>query len=150
MKIDELNWKILDCLQKDARESFAKIGRKVGLTPPAVTERVKKMEDLGLIEGYRTCVSYSLAGHQLKAIVMLRAFMGKLKPFLSKVESFQEVINCYRITGNENIIMEVVLKDQSHLEKFIDELIVYGECRTHIVLSNIVANAPINASKNIL
>jgi Lrp/AsnC family leucine-responsive transcriptional regulator len=78
---------------------------------------------------------------------MLRAFMGKLKPFLDKVKTFQEVVNCYRITGNENIIMEVVLRDQSHLEKFIDELIVYGECRTHIVLSNVVANSPIKKSR---
>ncbi|MEO9510529.1 MAG: Lrp/AsnC family transcriptional regulator [Flavobacteriaceae bacterium] len=148
MKIDELNWEILQCLQLNARESFANIGRKVGLTSPAVAERVKKMEDLGIIEGYRTNVSYALAGHQLKAIVMLRAFMGKLKPFLSKVKSFQEVVNCYRITGNENIIMEVVLTDQSHLEKFIDELIIYGECRTHIVLSSVVSDAPIRTSKS--
>ena len=90
MKIDDLNWKILGYLQQDARESFANIGRKVGLTPPAIAERVKKMEDLGLIEGYGTTVSYALAGHQLKAIIMLRAFMGKLKPFLTKVKSFQE------------------------------------------------------------
>ncbi len=147
MKIDVLNWEILRCLQQNARESFANIGRKVGLTPPAVAERVKKMEDLGIIEGYGVNVSYVLAGHQLKAIIMLRAFMGKLKPFLNKVKSFDEVINCYRITGNENIIMEVVLKDQAHLEKFIDELISYGECRTHIVLSNVVANAPITEGR---
>ena len=147
MKIDDLNWQILGHLQRNARESFANIGRKVGLTSPAVAERVKKMEDLGIIEGYRTNISYVEAGHQLKAIIMLRAFMGKLKPFLDKVKSFQEVVNCYRITGNENIIMEVVLRDQSHLEKFIDELIVYGECRTHIVLSNVVAHAPIKKGK---
>ncbi|WP_190809408.1 Lrp/AsnC family transcriptional regulator [Flagellimonas sp. S3867] len=148
MQIDELNWEILTCLQQNARESFANIGRKVGLTPPAVAERVKKMEDLGIIEGYNTNVSYALAGHQLKAIIMLRAFMGKLKPFLNKVGTYKEVVNCYRITGNENIIMEVVLKDQVHLEKFIDELIAYGECRTHIVLSNVVANAPITDVKD--
>lgn len=149
MKIDELNWQILGHLQRNARESFANIGRKIGLTPPAVAERVKKMEDLGIIEGYCANISYVEAGHQLKAIIMLRAFMGKLKPFLDKVKSFQEVVNCYRITGNENIIMEVVLRDQSHLEKFIDELIVYGECRTHIVLSNVVANAPIKNNRGI-
>ncbi len=148
MKIDDLNWQILGCLQENARESFANIGRKVGLTPPAVAERVKKMEDLGVIEGYGTQVSYTLAGHQLKAIIMLRAFVGKLKPFLTKIGALPEVVNCYRITGNENIIMEVVLRDQSHLEKFIDQLIIYGECRTHIVLSNVVSNSPIKDSKD--
>lgn len=143
MKIDRLNWEILDRLQRNARESFANIGRQVGLTPPAVAERVKKMEDVGIIEGYGAHLSHVGLGHQLKAIITLRAFVGKLKPFLDRVRSFREVVNCYRITGNENIIMEVVLKDQSHLEGFIDELIVYGECRTHIVLSNVIANAPI-------
>ena len=69
--------------------------------------------------------------------------MGKLKPFLDKVTDFEEVVNCYRITGSENIILEVVLLHQNHLEKFIDKLIVYGETKTHIVLSNIVENAPI-------
>ncbi|NNE78606.1 MAG: Lrp/AsnC family transcriptional regulator [Pricia sp.] len=143
VNIDDLNWKILECLQNNARETFADIGRKVGLTPPAVAERIKKMEDLGIIEGYKTKVSHAKTGHQLRAIITLRAFMGKLKPFLEWVKTLDEVINCYRITGNENIVMEVILKDQFHLEKFIDKLIQYGETRTHIILSNVVSNAPI-------
>ena len=69
--------------------------------------------------------------------------MGKLKPFLEKVKTFNEVVNCYRITGNENIVMEVVLKNQLHLESFIDQLIIYGETKTQIVLSNVIKNAPI-------
>jgi len=129
IKIDDLNWHILSCLQKNARESFANIGRQVGLSPPAVAERVKKMEDLGILEGYQASVSHALTGHQLKAIITLRAFMGKLKPFLALVPS-----------------MEVVLKDQFHLEKFIDKLIQYGETRTHIILSNVIRNAPIEKS----
>ncbi len=142
-KIDDLNWKILECLQQNARESFADIGRKVGLSPPAVAERVKKMEDAGILKGYKALVSHSRSGYQLKAIITLRAFMGKLKPFLAMVGSLNEVVNCYRITGNENIVMEVVLKDQFHLEKFIDKLIQYGETRTHIVLSQVVSYAPL-------
>ena len=143
VKIDALNWSILSALQKNSRASFASIGREVGLTPPAVAERVKKMEDLGIIEGYHARVSHTIAGYQLKAIITLKAFMGKLQPFLALIKSFDEVINCYRITGNENIIMEVVLKDQFHLEQFIDKLIQYGETRTHIILSDVVADAPI-------
>lgn len=145
VKIDDLNWKILNRLQQNARESFANIGRSIGLTAPAVGERVKKMEDTGILLGYNATVSHSLTGHQLKAIITLRAFMGKLKPFLAIVLTFDEVINCYRITGNENIVMEVVLKDQFHLERFIDKLIQYGETRTNIVLSHVIANAPIRS-----
>ncbi|ADY28186.1 transcriptional regulator, AsnC family [Cellulophaga lytica DSM 7489] len=142
-KIDAISWKILSYLQKNARESFANIGRQVGLSAPAVAERVKKMEDLGIITGYNAMVSHTETGYQLKAIITLRAFMGKLKPFLELVGTFDEVINCYRITGNENIIMEVVLRNQFHLEQFIDRLIQYGEARTHIILSDVVSNAPI-------
>ena len=127
--------------------SLAKIGRQVGLTTPAVAERVKKMEDIGIIEGFNAKVSYTLTGYQLKAIITLKAFMGKLKPFLEMVHSLDEVINCYRITGNENIIMEVVLEDQAHLERFIDELIRYGETRTHIILSDVISDAPIKRLK---
>ena len=145
MYIDSLNWNILNLLQQNARISNAAIGRKVGISSPAVSERIKKMEDAGLILGYKTLVSPFRAEYQLKAIITLRAFMGKLKPFLTKVKTYDQVINCYRITGNENIVMEVVLKNQKQLEGFIDELIVYGETKTQIVLSHVVAHNPIKS-----
>ncbi|WP_100612506.1 MULTISPECIES: Lrp/AsnC family transcriptional regulator [Confluentibacter] len=138
MKIDNLNWKILKCLQQNARQSNAEIGRQVGVSSPAVSERIKKMEDLGVIQGYNTLISPFEIGYQLKAIITMRAFMGKLKPFLEKVKTYDEIVNCYRITGDENFVMEVVLKNQKHLEQFIDQLIVYGETKTQIVLSHVV------------
>ncbi|GAA4269867.1 Lrp/AsnC family transcriptional regulator [Hyunsoonleella aestuarii] len=138
MILDSLNMGILKCLQQNARLSNAEIGRQVGITSPAVSERIKKMEDLGIIEGYKAIVSPFEIGYQLKAIITLRAFMGKLKPFLDKVKTYDEVINCYRITGDENIVMEVVLKNQKHLEAFIDQLISYGESKTQIVLSRVI------------
>ncbi|WP_299362651.1 Lrp/AsnC family transcriptional regulator [Winogradskyella sp.] len=143
MSIDNLNWKILKCLQKNARMSNAEIGRRVGVSSPAVSERIKKMEDAEIIQGYTTFVSPFEAGYQLKAIITLRAFMGMLKPFLQKVKTYDEVVNCYRITGNDNIVMEVVLKNQKHLESFIDQLITYGETRTQIVLSHVIRHSEI-------
>ncbi|MAP79688.1 MAG: ArsR family transcriptional regulator [Aequorivita sp.] len=140
MSIDSLNWKILDCLQKNARQPNTSIGRQVGISSPAVSERIKKMEDSGIINGYYTVVSPFEAGYQFKAIITLRAFMGKLKPFMDVVKTYDEVLNCYRITGNENFVMEVVLKNQKHLEAFIDQLIIYGETKTQIVLSHVVKN----------
>ena len=140
MKLDSLNWEILALLQGNARLSNAAIGRQVGISSPAVSERIKKMEDAGVIQQYHTVISPIESGYQLKAIITLRAFMGKLKPFLQKVHTFDEVVNCYRITGNENIVMEVILKNQHHLETFIDQLITYGETKTQIVLSHVVRN----------
>jgi len=147
MSIDNLNWKILKCLQQNARMSNAEIGRRVGISSPAVSERIKKMEDAEIIQGYTTFVSPFEAGYQLKALITIRAFMGMLKPFLEKVKTYDEVVNCYRITGNENIVMEVVLKNQKHLESFIDQLITYGESKTQIVLSHVVKYSEIKPLK---
>lgn len=141
--MDTLNNGILKHLQDNARQSNAEIGRRVGISSPAVSERIKKMEDSGVIERYCTIISPYEVGYQLKAIITLRAFMGKLKPFLEKVKTFDEVINCYRITGDENIVMVVVLKNQKHLERLIDQFIVYGETKTQIVLSDVVKNGAI-------
>ena len=145
--MDSLNWQILKCLQENARMTNTEISRRVGVSSPAVADRIKKMEDAEIIQSYNTIISPLKTGYQLKAIITLKAFMGMLKPFLEKVKSYDEVINCYRITGNENIVMEVVLKDQLHLEKFIDQLIVYGECKTQIVLSHVVNHSAIKPLK---
>lgn len=143
MNVDSINWKILALLQENARFTHTEIGKKVGITSPAVTERIRKMEDIGLIAAYRTELNPYELGYQLKAIITLRAFMGKLKPFLEKVTSLKEVIDCYRITGNENIVMIVVLRNHKHLESLIDRLISYGETKTQIILSTVVKSNPV-------
>ena len=143
IKLDEIDHQILDMLIDNTRIPFTDIAKKLLISAGTVHVRVKKMEDAGIITGYSANVSHAATGYQLKAIITLRAFMGKLKPFLVLVKSLKEVTNCYRITGNENLIMEVVLENQFHLEKFIDRLIQYGEARTHIVLSDVIKNAPI-------
>ena len=144
MKVDSLNYKILNCLQLNSRRTVTDIANEVGISSPAVSERIRKMEDAGIIQGYIAKVSYYELGYQLKAIITMRAFMGKLKPFLHRVKTLDEVVNCFRITGNENIVMEVVLKNQKHLEQFIDQLISYGETKTQIILSSVVEDRPIS------
>lgn len=138
MKVDSINWKILELLQTNARRSNTEIANHVGISSPAVAERIRKLEDAGVIEGYKTKVEAFELGYQLRALITVRAFMGRLKPFLEKVKSFDEVVNCYRITGNENIVMEVILHNQKHLEQFIDQLITYGETKTQIILSHVI------------
>ena len=143
MKVDLINWEILKLLQKNARRSNTEIAKFVGISSPAVAERIRKLEDAGIILGYRTKVEPLELGYQLRALVTVRAFMGRLKPFLQKIKTFNEVINCYRITGNENIVLEVVLVNQKDLEQFIDQLITYGETKTQIILSNVIDNRDI-------
>ena len=144
MKLDSIHSKILNLLQKNARISNTEIAKQVGISSPAVAERIKKMEDLGIISDYLTKVDHNALGYGLRALITVRAFMGRLKPFLHQIKSYKEVVNCYRITGNENIVMEVVFENQKHLERFIDELISYGETKTQIILSDVVAHNPIN------
>ena len=144
MKLDRIHLKILTELQSNARVSNTKISKQVGISSPAVAERIKKMEDSAVIIGYRTKLSPIMLGHQLRALITVRAFMGRLKPFLHKIKSYKEVVNCYRITGNENIVMEVLFKNQLHLEEFIDELISYGETKTQIILSDVVSDQQLN------
>jgi Lrp/AsnC family leucine-responsive transcriptional regulator len=143
MKLDALHSEILEQLQRNARVSNTAIAHQVGISSPAVTERIKKLEDAGIIDGYYAKVAHYELGYDLRALITMRAFMGRLQPFLHKVVTLDEVINCYRITGNENIVMEVVLQNQRHLEKLIDQLITYGETKTQIILSNVVSNRPI-------
>lgn len=143
MKLDTIHAKILRKLQSNARISNTQIAQQVGISSPAVGERIKKMEDSGVILGYFAKVNHGALGHGIRALITIRAFMGRLKPFLQKIKTYEEVVNCYRITGNENIVMEVVIKDQKHLEKFIDELITYGETKTQIILSDVVSSQPL-------
>jgi Lrp/AsnC family leucine-responsive transcriptional regulator len=142
-RLDKIDWQILKNLQQNAKTPQSTIAKIVGLSAPAVADRIRRLEDRGIIQGYQLAIDSEPLGYQLRAIIHLRAFVGMLKPFLEKVKSLKEVRNCYRVTGNENIIMEVVLRDQRHLEKLIDLLISYGETRTHIVLSQVIKNAPI-------
>ena len=143
MKLDNIHAKILNTLQSNARISNTQIAASAGISSAAVAERIKKMEDYSVISGYHAKVNPRMLGHGLRALITVRAFMGRLQPFLHKIKTFDEVVNCYRITGNENIVMEVFFKDQLHLELFIDELISYGETKTQIILSDVISHQSI-------
>ena len=143
MKLDNIHAKILNTLQSNARISNTQIAASVGISSAAVAERIKKMEDCSVISGYHAKVNPRMLGHGLRALITVRAFMGRLQPFLYKIKTYDEVVNCYTITGNENIVMEVFFKDQLHLELFIDELISYGETKTQIILSDVISHQPI-------
>ena len=138
--VDAIDKKILEILDANSRQSFAEISKQVYLSPSSVRERVKKMEDTGVIKSYGIAINHSLLGNNLEVFIMLKVFTGKFKSAISKINSYAEVQEAYRITGQQNIHIRAALKDQLHLQKFIDKLILYGEPTTHLILSELKDN----------
>ncbi|HVY74928.1 MAG TPA: Lrp/AsnC family transcriptional regulator, partial [Puia sp.] len=85
MELDHISWSIISCLQENARASYADIGRTVGLSAPAVAERMLKLEEAGVINGYHIDLNYEKAGYALKAFITFLAHSGKLAPFLKYI-----------------------------------------------------------------
>lgn len=135
--VDPVDKKIIDLLRTNARASFAEISKEVFLSPSSVRERIRKLEDSGVIKGYHPELNQALLGNNLEVFILLKIFSGKFKSVISKINSFPEIQEAYRITGQQNIHMRVALKDQLHLQQFIDKLISYGEPTTHLILSEL-------------
>lgn len=135
MEMDSLNWSIITALQENARASFADIGRKVGLSAPAVAERIQKMEDAAVIKGYHVALDYEKIGYALTAIITFTCHPEKTSAFLKLMGKMQEVLECYRVTGHYGLFMKVAIKTPGHLEEVIDKFNEYGETTTFIVLS---------------
>lgn len=132
---DSVDLKILTSLQQNSRMSFANLGRTINLSPSAVRERVQKMEDNGIIKQYGVRLDYKLLGYDLEAFILVKVFHGNLKRFLAFVSTLTEVKEAYRITGNQNVHLKVVLRDQMHLQDLIDKLMEYGDTNTFLILS---------------
>lgn len=135
--VDQLDIKIISELNKNSRQSFAEIGRLINLSASSVRERVQKLEDIGLIKAYQLKIDNTKLGYGLEIFLMLKLFSGKLGVFMKAINSFPEIKEAYRITGPQNIHMRVVLKDQLHLQQFIDKLVKYGDPTTHLILSEL-------------
>lgn len=136
MELDQISWSIISRLQDNARASYADIGREVGLSAPAVAERIQKLEEAGIINGYHIDLNYEKTGYALKAFVSFTAHSGKLLPFLKYIESLEEVQECHRVTGNYCIFLKVVVKDSSRLEQMLTRFMEYGDTTTSIILSS--------------
>lgn len=135
--INAIDRQIINLLKNNARASFAEIGREIALSPSSVRERVQKLEDLGVIKSYSIKLDQALLGNGLEVFILLKIFDGKLKYILSEINTFPEVQEVFRITGPYNIHVRVVLRDQLHLQQFIDKLITYGSPTTLLILSEI-------------
>lgn len=140
VKLDPLSWKILEELQENARVPYTEIGRKIGLTGPAVAERVQKMEDGGIIKGYHASVDLHRIGYSLTAIINVSITSGNIHNFLKYINSVKEVFECNRVTGSSSVVLKVALREPLELEKLINSLIEYGSPTTAIVLSTPISH----------
>ena len=138
--LDDIGWRILRELQGNGRISYSELGRRVGLTPPAVGERVRRMEESGIILGYRVELDLEKVGLPLTALVRVTHRGVNCLELGRIVAEYPEVLECHRITGAESYIMKVALRSVEHLQELIDRLMAYGETVTSIVLSSPVTH----------
>jgi Lrp/AsnC family leucine-responsive transcriptional regulator len=131
--VDEANLRLLRELQADARLSFAELGRRVGLSAPAVAERVARLEESGSIRGYRADVDPRALGFTLGVIVRIRPAPRELHKVAELARRTPEVVECHRITGEDCYFMKAYVRDVEHLEEVIDQFALYGQTTTSVM-----------------
>src|SRR6266700_6400840 len=138
--LDDTGWQLLRALQQNARLSYSEIGQRVGLSSPAVAERIRRMEDAGIISGYHVELNRSKLGYPITAIIRMSTSPGdQCTRFATFVQEIPEVLECYRVTGSDSLIMKVMASSVEHLESLIDRLSAHGLLTTSIVLSTVVS-----------
>ena len=134
--IDDIDKRLVHELQTDARTSYAELGRRVGLTTPAVIERVHKLEDAGIITAYRAEIDTARVGLPITAFVRMSITGVDYSHIIEVAEESNEVLECHRGTGGDSFIMKIAVSSVEHLQEVIDRLTPYGITTTTIVLSS--------------
>jgi Lrp/AsnC family transcriptional regulator, leucine-responsive regulatory protein len=136
--MDQIAWKVLEALQEDARLSFAEIGRRVGLSTPAAAERVRRLEQAGIINGYHARVNLAKLGLPLLVFVRMTVTGGgnPMASVVNAARQMPEVIECHRVTGEDSFILKAQLCSVAHLESLINRLYPLGATTTCTVLSS--------------
>lgn len=142
--IDDTNRRILRELQVDARVTMAELGRRVGLSSGAVTERVRTLEQRGVIKGYRAEVDPRALGLALTTIIRIRPAPGQLRNVADLAVRTPEIVDCRRVTGDDCYVMTAHVRDVEHLEEVIDHFTVLGQTTTAIAQSAPVADRPVH------
>jgi Lrp/AsnC family leucine-responsive transcriptional regulator len=136
--LDRISWKIVEELQQDARMSWAELGRRVGLTTPAVSERVYRLQELGVIRGFHADISLERLG--MPILIFVRLSIGgpesTVRAFQTQVVKWMEVLECHRVTGSDSFILKARVVSVEHLERFLDTLGHFGTTSTSTVLSS--------------
>jgi len=134
--IDPYDRNLLDELQKDARASFADLGRRIGLSASATAERLRRMEDAGVIRGYTIEMDREALGLPILAIIRMTCDGPRYHPFLKFVKELPEVRECHHVTGGDAFFLQVTAASIAGLEKVIERLLPYGIPTTSIVFSS--------------
>ena len=140
---DETDARLLTELQEDARLSNAELGRRVSLSPPAVAERLRRLERDGVVTGYHAEVDPRALGYTLGAIMRIRPSARQLAKVAELARETPEVVECHRITGEDCFFMKLYVRDIGHLEEVLDRFILYGQTTTSIVQSSPVGRRPL-------
>lgn len=134
--IDDIDCEILAELQANARIAFAELGRRVGLSTPAVIERVRRLEDHHVITGYRAVVDPAKVGLPVRAFVKVTVAGDKLQKFAALVRELPEVLECHRVTGAESFMVQIAVRDVRHMEELIDSMMPYVATNTSMILTS--------------
>ena len=136
MELDKKDRLILEALQRDARQSLSALGKRIGLSQPAMSERVRKLEEAGVIEGYGARVNLQAVGLGLQAMIRVRTTHAHIKPYLKLFETMPEVLAADRITGDDCFIVRCAFGKPADLERVVDALAAHGSVATSLVLSS--------------
>jgi Lrp/AsnC family leucine-responsive transcriptional regulator len=134
--LDATNLRLLAELQADARLSLAELGRRVGLSSPAVAERLQRLERDGVILGYHARIDPRALGLALSAVIRVRPAPGQLHKLAAVARDTPEIVECRRITGDDCYIALAHVRSVEHLEEVIDRFTSHGQTTTSIVQSS--------------
>ncbi len=127
---------LLDELQKNARLSVAELGRRIGLSPTATAERLKQMEEIGIIHGYTVEIDREALGLEVMAFIRMSCNGQSYHRLLDFVQTLQEVRECHHLTGGDDLLLKVTTTSMANLEALIEALLPYGTPVTSLVLSS--------------
>lgn len=133
--LDKLDCRILELLQQNARTSNTEIGKRVGLSQPAVSARIQKLEEDGVIEGYGARINPRRAGKEISALIRLKTTHDKIEPCLRLFAATPAIIEADRITGEDCFVVRATVAAMHQLEAVIDSLAAFGAVSTSIVLA---------------
>jgi Lrp/AsnC family transcriptional regulator, leucine-responsive regulatory protein len=140
--LDAVDARILTTLAADARVSVAELARFVGLSAPSAAERIKRLEESGVIEGYAASIDPRALGLTVAAWLRVRPVPGKLSTVADILRSLPEIVECDRVTGEDCFVARAHLKSIEDLERLIDQIIPHAMTTTSIIQSTLVKRRP--------